>query len=82
MTAWHEVTSRLKRSAESTFSSLGDVNARLVSAAFLPLTEWWRGELERFYARGVKRFVGRVGRGGVKSTTMVAVALNEAIAGS
>lgn len=65
----------------SSFQTLLALDKRLEQKAFLPLTPWWLEQLERFYSSKVKRFVARVGRSGIKSTTMMMTALNEALYG-
>jgi hypothetical protein len=62
-------------------ASFRSIGANLVTEGFLPHTPWWDENMGRGYARGVKRFAFRVGRGGVKSTTMVDAAINEAVFG-
>lgn len=47
-----------------------------------PLLDWWKAELERFYAHPTARSaVYRVGRGGAKSSTSVKVGCNEILNG-
>ena len=57
------------------------LDAALVAAGFPVTSPWWLEQVERFYATGVRRFVGRVGRRGGKSSTWCRVAVVEALYG-
>ncbi|MBK8994633.1 MAG: hypothetical protein IPM35_02630 [Myxococcales bacterium] len=66
----------------STFAHYASLDAALVRAGFPPTSPWWLDQLERFYAHPTsRRFVGRVGRGGAKSTVAVRFALCELLFG-
>jgi hypothetical protein len=66
----------------TSFADLARIDAQLASAGHHALTPWWREQMERFYAHPTARtFVGRVGRGGVKSHTSAKVALSETLFG-
>lgn len=67
----------------ASYASLLSLDGRLVARGHLPLTPWWRPQLERWYAHpSARSLVARVGRGGVKSQTAAKVALNETLLGS
>jgi hypothetical protein len=51
------------------------MNAALGAAGFPRISEWWRGEIDRFLRSGRRRWVLRVGRRGGKSTTLVRFAV-------
>lgn len=63
------------------YSQLRTIDARLAAQGGHGLTPWWQAQLGRWYASGTRRFVGRVGRGGIKSTTAARVALVEVLFG-
>jgi hypothetical protein len=66
----------------ATFETLCAMDSRLAAAGHHPLLEWWKGELERFYAHpSALAAVYRVGRGGAKSNTSVKVGCNEILNG-
>jgi hypothetical protein len=54
---------------------------RTLERVFPGYPPWWVEQAERFYSSGARRFVARVGRGGVKSTMGVGFALNEVLFG-
>jgi hypothetical protein len=66
----------------ATFESLRRLGTAFANAGFHNHTPWWREQLRAFYASGARRFVARVGRGGIKSTTMVDLAINEVVFGA
>jgi hypothetical protein len=54
----------------------------LARRGFAPMSEWWRGEVERFYTHPTARtWAARVGRGGAKSTQAVKFAIVETLFG-
>lgn len=63
------------------FAQLRTIDTRLAARGGHGLTPWWQAQLGRWYASGTRRFVGRVGRGGIKSTTAARVALVEVLFG-
>ncbi len=63
------------------YAKLLEQDDRLHAAVFPRLRPWWRAELHRFYASHKRRFVGRVGRRGTKSSTMCRVVVAEALHG-
>jgi hypothetical protein len=66
----------------ATFESLTAMVDRLVRAGHNSMTPWWRGALQPWYEHPTaKVFVGRVGRGGIKSCTSVYVGTNEILNG-
>src|SRR5688500_12207996 len=65
------------------FAQLLLLDAELARHGFPPLTEWWREEFRRFYEHPMARtWAGRVGRGGIKSTSLAKLALCEVLFGS
>jgi hypothetical protein len=66
----------------ASFRTLLEIDQRLARAGVLPLTPWWKNQLERFYAHPTARtLVARVGRSSAKSHTTAKVALNETLCG-
>lgn len=64
----------------ATFATLSALDTQLAARGHHPLTPWWRGVLERFYAHPTARtLAAQVGRGGAKSHTSVKVSLNEVL---
>jgi hypothetical protein len=55
------------------------LDARLQAAGFHPMSPWWRGVLEAFYASGKRWLVVLAGRGSGKSTTLTRVAAAEGL---
>lgn len=65
------------------FKSYKQLDKQLTAAGFPPTSKWWMRQLGRFYAhRTALRLVGRVGRGGDKSTQSVKVSVNETLFGN
>lgn len=62
-------------------SELANVDAQLASKGFPRLSAWWAKTLRRFYMSGRRRLVLRVGRRGGKSSTMMRLAVVEALYG-
>lgn len=60
---------------ETILTSLLGFDDQLASKKFHRLTPWWKARLTQFFRSRARLFVGRVGRGGIKSTTAVKVAL-------
>ena len=74
---------RLVETSGATFESLLEIDAKLVAAGHYPLLDWWRDRLEEFYNHPTATsLIGRVGRGGAKSSTSVKVGVNEILNGS
>lgn len=63
------------------FAKLMEQDDELVAQGFPPMTPWWKATLRRFYASGKRRFVGRVGRKGIKSSMLCRVAVCEVLHG-
>lgn len=81
MTAVFEYARDLAIDDASTFERLMLLDARLRRREFPPMSQWWRGELRRFYESGKRRLVVRAGRRGGKSTTLCRVAVAETLYG-
>lgn len=59
------------------FARLVRLDERLVSGGFVPMSDWWRHDLAKFYESGKRWGVYLVGRGGGKSTTLTRVSVAE-----
>lgn len=79
--AWKRNQPGQRASGERLFAKLMEQEDRLVRKGFPPMTEWWKGRLEAFYKSGRRRFVGRIGRKGHKSTNGCRIATNEIMHG-
>lgn len=65
----------------ATFDSFSSIRNKLHAGGLPAPLPWWDDQVGRYYASGAKRFAARVGRGGAKSTTIVEIAINEAVFG-
>jgi hypothetical protein len=65
--------------ADDPFARLMALDAHLVAAGFHPMSPWWRETLRAFYAGRKRWLVVLAGRGSGKSTTLIRVAVAEAL---
>lgn len=62
-------------------AGLREIDRKLVAKGFPPISPWWWATIERWYGRGVRTLVARVGRGGGKSSTLSRLAVAEVLYG-
>lgn len=65
----------------ATFETLQRIRSELAASGFPRGLAWWNAQFGRYHAAGAKRFAGRVGRGGAKSTSIVDEAINQTVFG-
>lgn len=64
---------------QASFETLMEMDEKLARVGFQPMTPWWKKQAKRFYETNARLWAARVGRGGVKSTTMAKLAANETL---
>ena len=57
------------------------LNLALTAKGFPEVSPWWRATIRRWYSKGRRRLVGRVGRRGGKSSTLCRLGVVEALYG-
>lgn len=63
------------------FAAYAGLDRSLVTAGFVPTSDWWLAQLRRFFSRRLRRWIIRVGRRGGKSSTLCRLAVMVALFG-
>lgn len=65
--------------AERVLDAYDAIDTKLVAKGFPATSEWWRGQIARWYTSGCRQFVPRCGRRGGKSSSLSRLAVVHAL---